>query len=160
MGKNVYAPRRRSGKGPIFAVLGTAVVCVAVLIGVALVFGQGRQQSGFVDPRAGLTAATASGEEPGAAGDNANAEAAAPVADTVTMTLGSGPETYVLKGEEYLEPGCHAFDANEGDVTSSVAIDGAVDTATPGDYVVTRGQAPDARRTVPGASPPVNCRAA
>ena len=144
MKKNVYAPRRRSGKGPILAVLGTAAACVAVLIGMALVFGQGQQQSDFVDPRAGLvpTAADAEGAgdsagENGATSNTASAEEAAPVAETVTMTLGGGPETYVLKGEEYLEPGCHAFDANEGDITSSVAIDGSVDTTTPGDYAIT-----------------------
>lgn len=60
----------------------------------------------------------------------------APTADNVVMTLGGDADTYVLLGEEYLEPGCHAFDPQEGNL-SDVRTTGNVDTSTVGDYVVT-----------------------
>ena len=57
-------------------------------------------------------------------------------ADDVVMTLGGSADTYVLQGEEYLEAGCHAVDPEEGDITSTVVVEGSPDTSVPGDYVV------------------------
>ena len=78
----------------------------------------------------------------------------APVtADGVVMTLGGDADTYVLKGEDYLEPGCHAYDPQEGNL-STVSASGNVDTSAVGDYVVTytatlaSGAAATAQRTV------------
>lgn len=53
------------------------------------------------------------------------------------MTLGGSADTFVLVGEEYLEAGCHAVDLEEGDITSTVVVEGVPDTSTPGDYTVT-----------------------
>ena len=57
-------------------------------------------------------------------------------ADDVVMTLGGSADTYVLRGEDYLEAGCHALDPEEGDITSTVVVEGRPDTSTPGDYSV------------------------
>jgi Predicted xylanase/chitin deacetylase len=56
--------------------------------------------------------------------------------DRIIMTMDGDADTFVLLGEEYLEPGCHAFDPEQGNL-SDVRIDGTVDTATPGDYTIT-----------------------
>lgn len=53
------------------------------------------------------------------------------------MSLFGDPNTVVLKGEEYLEPGAQAIDKNSGQISSRITIDGKVDTSTPGDYQVT-----------------------
>ncbi len=55
----------------------------------------------------------------------------------ITMTLGGSQETYVLVGEEYLEAGCHAVDAEDGNITDKVDISGKVNTDNPGDYTIT-----------------------
>ena len=72
------------------------------------------------------------------AGDAAdpNAPEEPKASDTIIMTLGGSADTYVLVGEEYLEAGCHAYDPAVGNI-SDVEITGEVDTATPGDYLVT-----------------------
>ncbi|MDO4501859.1 MAG: polysaccharide deacetylase family protein [Coriobacteriia bacterium] len=58
--------------------------------------------------------------------------------DRFVMTLGGSSPTVVLKGEEYLEAGCHAVDKQKGaDVTSKVQVDGSVDTGKVGEYTVT-----------------------
>lgn len=62
------------------------------------------------------------------------------VDEGVVMTLGGSADTYVLVGEEYLEAGCRAIDpdaAGSPDITSTIQIDGTVDTATPGDHTIT-----------------------
>ena len=53
------------------------------------------------------------------------------------MTLGGDEDTYVLKGEDYIEGGCHAVEPEDGDITSSIVTEGEVDTSKPGDYTVT-----------------------
>lgn len=64
-----------------------------------------------------------------------NAEDTTP-AEGVIMTLGGDAETYVLVGEEYLEPGCHAYSPEEGNL-DDVRIESNVNTYVPGDYTVT-----------------------
>lgn len=56
--------------------------------------------------------------------------------DNIVITLGGSKDTYVLKGEEYLEAGAHAVETGMGDITDSVIIEGAVDTTKTGDYEV------------------------
>lgn len=56
--------------------------------------------------------------------------------DNIVMTLGGSRDTYVLKGEEYLEAGCHAIETGVGDITDTVVIEGKVDTSKTGDYEV------------------------
>lgn len=58
-------------------------------------------------------------------------------ADDVVMTIAGDRETYVLKGEEYIESGCHAVDPDVGDITSSVEVTGNVNPNALGDYEVT-----------------------
>ena len=56
----------------------------------------------------------------------------------IVMTLHGDEDTLVLKGEQYIEGGCHAVDvAARKDITSSIAISGSVDTNTVGDYEIT-----------------------
>ena len=43
---------------------------------------------------------------------------------------------YLTTGEAYTEPGYQAVDQYEGDVTNMVAVEGSVDTNTPGDYTL------------------------
>ncbi|MDO4854445.1 MAG: DUF5011 domain-containing protein [Coriobacteriia bacterium] len=55
----------------------------------------------------------------------------------IILTLGGSADTYVAKGEEYIESGCHAFDKTDGNITSQVKTEGSVDASTVGDYKVT-----------------------
>lgn len=92
--------------------------------------------------------------ESGGAGAFVELDEPAP-SDSIIMTLGGDADTYVLLGEEYLEPGCHAYDPEVGNI-EDVEISGEVDTATVGDYTITytaadprdRGLAATAERTV------------
>lgn len=65
--------------------------------------------------------------------------AAANTADKgqIILTLGGSADTYVAKGEEYIESGCHAFDKTDGNITSQVKTEGSVDASTVGEYKVT-----------------------
>ncbi len=62
------------------------------------------------------------------------------------MTLGGSADTYVLQGEEYLEAGCHAVDPEEGDITSTVVVEGSPDTSV---RVITSSRTPPPPRTDP-----------
>ena len=57
--------------------------------------------------------------------------------DTIVMTIKGDSKTRVLKGEEYLEAGCHAVDTQNKEILSDVATDGDVDTSKAGTYEVT-----------------------
>ena len=65
----------------------------------------------------------------------------------ITMTLCGSHETIVRTGEEYVEPGCLARDAEEGSLSDRVQVSGAVDTSTPGTYTVTYTVVNDAGMT-------------
>ncbi len=43
------------------------------------------------------------------------------------MNLNGSQDTYVLKGQKYIESGCHVIDQNEGNLTDQVKITGKVD---------------------------------
>lgn len=76
-----------------------------------------------------------------------------PYAEDVIITTGS-KETYVLAGQNYIEPSIHAYDPNSGDITSTIKSEGEVDTTRPGDYEVVytaytpNGEVSKATRTV------------
>lgn len=108
-------------------VLGVLVLAVA---GFALsgVLGAGPTPSPAPEPDAADSAAF----DAAADGDRVTPA----TADSIVMTLGGDADTYVLKGEEYLEAGCHAYDPVEGNL-GDVAVEGAVDTSAAGDYTVT-----------------------
>ena len=76
--------------------------------------------------------------EPAETQDPASSEPSVPLEEgRITMTLCGSHETYVRTGEDYVEPGCHVRDREEGNLTSAVQVTGDVDTSTPGDYTVT-----------------------
>ncbi len=54
----------------------------------------------------------------------------------LVMNLNGSEETYVKKGEPYIESGCHVIDKKEGNLTSKVQIKGKVDTSKIGDYQI------------------------
>lgn len=72
----------------------------------------------------------------------------------IVLTLGGSADTYVAKGEEYIESGCHAFDKTDGNITGQVKTEGSVDASTVGDYKVTysvtdsQGESASKERTV------------
>lgn len=55
----------------------------------------------------------------------------------LVMNINGSQETYVKKGDPYIESGCHVIDKKEGNLTSSVVIEGKVDTKNTGDYPIT-----------------------
>lgn len=62
--------------------------------------------------------------------NSAEAEAA------ITLTLSGDHDTIVLKGESYIEPGSHAVERRTADISSSITVEGKVDTSKVGDYEV------------------------
>lgn len=74
-----------------------------------------------------------------AAGNEAREERTFVVADNAPpriMPLGATP-LLVVCGEPYIEPGVSALDACDGDLGASVETIGEVDTAAPGEYILT-----------------------
>ena len=57
--------------------------------------------------------------------------------DTIIMNVYGDRNTRVLKGEEYLEAGCHATDKQNRENISNVKTSGKVDTSKAGTYEVT-----------------------
>lgn len=57
--------------------------------------------------------------------------------DRIVMTINGSHDTYVLRGEQYVEGGCHAVDLDEGDITASIEIKGSVNADKEGDYTIT-----------------------
>lgn len=53
------------------------------------------------------------------------------------ITLEGSPIAFIMAGEAYAEPGFHANDINDGDLTETVIVTGSVDPNTPGIYTVT-----------------------
>lgn len=146
------AAAQGASKRPIAVLLAVlAIVAVGV---VALVFFTQRTA-----PEQTSTEFNTFGDAPqtrqaGIPGAGAGANVAA---EGVVMTLGGSADTYVLRGEQYLEAGCHALDQNatgENDITSTVTIEGSVDTSKVGEYPVTYtahtadGRTAKAQRTV------------
>ena len=55
----------------------------------------------------------------------------------IVIGLNGDADTYVLKGEEYLEAGAHAAEPTDGLLNSKIKTTGKVNTNKPGDYKVT-----------------------
>lgn len=55
----------------------------------------------------------------------------------IVMTLAGSADTYVKRGESYVEGGCYAHDATDGQITDKVTETGSVDAQTAGDYTIT-----------------------
>ena len=54
----------------------------------------------------------------------------------IVIGLNGSKETYVLKGEEYLEADVHAAEPADGLLNAKIKISGKVDTSKPGTYKV------------------------
>lgn len=54
----------------------------------------------------------------------------------IVIGLNGSKETYVLKGEEYLEADAHAAEPADGLLNAKIKISGKVDTSKPGTYKV------------------------
>ncbi len=55
----------------------------------------------------------------------------------IVMGVNGDADTYVLRGESYIEGGAHAAAADSGVLTPNIQVEGDVDASTPGDYTVT-----------------------
>lgn len=65
-------------------------------------------------------------------------QAVAPSSDNLVMNLNGDAETVVLKGEDYIESGCHVINKKTGtNLTGKVKTEGNVDTSKAGDYTIT-----------------------
>ena len=126
------AARRRTRRRHV--ILGIAVVVAVLAVGAWAVASFANPFTAPADSPA--PAENASGTTFDSAENSATPQTPPAKADSIVMTLGGDKDTYVLRGEDYLEPGCHAYDPEEGNL-SDVAIDGTVDTSTVGDYTVT-----------------------
>lgn len=58
-------------------------------------------------------------------------------AGEIVIGLNGSKDTYVLKGEEYLEAGAHAAEPTDGLLNDKIKTSGKVDTSKPGTYKVT-----------------------
>ena len=58
-------------------------------------------------------------------------------AGEIVIGLNGSKDTYVLKGEEYLEAGAHAAEPADGVLNDKIKTSGKVDTSKPGTYKVT-----------------------
>lgn len=58
-------------------------------------------------------------------------------AGKIVIGLNGSKDTYVLKGEEYLEAGAHAAEPADGLLNAKIKTSGKVDTSKPGTYKVT-----------------------
>ena len=141
------AARRRRTPGAV--PLAIAVVCVVALVG-GIAFGASRLLSPADSPET---------QQSGAAVAPVASDAAAPTgaptdAGDIVIGVNGSPDTYVLKGESYIEGGAHAASATSGVLTPNIVVSGEVDTSTPGDYRVTyrvedsAGHVAEAVRTV------------
>ncbi len=110
-----YAARRR--RWP-FALAAALVVVFAAL-------------AAFIALKSLGTAETA-----GTAGGAAQTPASTAPEGRIVMTVHGDAETIVRLGEPYVEGGCDARDAEEGDISDGVQASGTPDTSTPGDYEV------------------------
>ena len=116
-GRNAHAAvnaRPRRSKAPYIAAVGIVVAVIAAAAAVmAFAFehseagSRAEQVSGQAEPMASTTFSEALPAETVVA------------ADDVVMTIAGDRDTDVLKGEEYIEAGCHAVDPDTGDITSS-----------------------------------------
>lgn len=118
-------------------------ILIAVACGVALVVGIVAARGG-VESLLPDNAGSGSGNEPatqGASGSQSAEQGARATGaqndGSIVMTLGGSADTYVKRGEGYVDGGCYAHDRTDGMITDKVTASGEVDTTTLGDYTVT-----------------------
>lgn len=119
--------RTKRGKGRIVVLL----LCIALVVSLAVAFvmwQKSEQRSAVEVPTQSVAPLT-----------NQSLESDQPTvvqADDVVLTMNGSKDTYVLKGESYLEAGVHAVQKGVGVITQSVTIEGAVDASAVGDYEI------------------------
>ncbi len=116
-----------------------AAACVAALVAGIVVANGG---AGLALPTLGI-GGSGSGGDAATQGDQGTAgmQGAEPTATEndgrIVMTLGGSADTYVKRGEGYVDGGCYAHDRDDGMITDKATASGEVDTTTLGDYTVT-----------------------
>lgn len=115
-----------------------AVACVVALV-VGVVVAHGGVGSLLPDADgSGSGSESASQGTSGSQGTTQSAQATGTQNDgSIVMTLGGSADTYVKRGEGYVDGGCYAHDRADGMITDKVTASGEVDTTTLGDYTVT-----------------------
>lgn len=54
----------------------------------------------------------------------------------IVMSVLGDRDTYVLRGEEYIESGCQAVSKKSGVMSTPISVEGTVDTSKPGNYEI------------------------
>jgi peptidoglycan/xylan/chitin deacetylase (PgdA/CDA1 family) len=138
-----YAERHRKEQRSRAVRRGVIIVvaCVAALV-VGIVVARGG--AGLALPSLGGSgsgdASATQGEQGADSSQDAGQAAQATVLEndgSIVMTLGGSADTYVKRGEDYVDGGCYAHDRTDGMITDKVTATGEVDTSTLGDYTVT-----------------------
>ena len=140
---------KKASKAPAIIV---AIVLVALIAGLG--FGISRIMAGSQSQETTQDAQGSATMTVNDAASNNAAQTPAAISENIVMTLQGSKDTYVLKGESYIESGCHATDKEEGSITGSVKASGTVDANKVGDYTITytatnsKGAKATATRTV------------
>ncbi|MCI6547685.1 MAG: DUF5011 domain-containing protein [Coriobacteriaceae bacterium] len=145
-----YAERRRKEQRSHAARCGIiiAVACVAALaVGIVAVWGGASLAWPPFGGSGDSADAATQGDDQGIQGtqdSDGPQDASRPSRSTalendggIVMTLGGSADTYVRRGEGYVDGGCYAHDRNDGMITDKVTASGEVDATALGDYTVT-----------------------
>ena len=68
--------------------------------------------------------------------DKAENEKEPSIDKNVVMSVLGDRDTYVLRGEEYIESGCQAVSKKSGVINAPISVEGTVDTSKPGNYEI------------------------
>lgn len=120
---SAQAQKRNSSRLPVIIIAGAVILVLALVFlirGCAGCSNSDQKQEGSQQSQQSQQTPAAS-LEPG----------------RIVMTLDGDENTIVKQGESYIEPGCHALDKQEGNITQNIKTSGDVDTSKVGDYTVT-----------------------
>ena len=137
-----YAERHRKERRSRAVRMGVliAVACLVALVAgiIAVRGGVGLSLPDVGGSGSGDASASQGEQGTGSQGTEQVAQAAGVQNDgSIVMTLGGSADTYVKRGEGYVDGGCYAHDRADGMITDKVTASGEVDTTTLGDYTVT-----------------------
>ncbi len=121
--------RRRRNLAICGAIAAVAIVCIA---GFAIAKA-GEQTS----PTQAESTATSGSQAADIAQDRQVQQTVQEDPGDIVIGVNGDEDTYVLKGESYIEGGAHAAAADSGVLTQDIQVSGDVDTSTAGDYLVT-----------------------